>query len=336
MDNTKTIMKVKILNEYGFDEAMLAIAMNKKKYDRDMYPVSKKLAIAGSGHDKFLEMITVYLDYSTTRSIHQQIDTYRVGVTKSSESTHHMLIEDVLETCINRRFIKDEFKKAGYIINCVRCVDGLPPINNTALLIAKLNQITNLSKVINNELPENECDFNYAFQQGKIIDLIQEYANKYLFLDSMECLSDGSTPLNQDSAKALAKILIRSFKIDYEHYYAMFEGGSEAITKDTVDRMVELAMTLEEDRYGKLHKLKRILPEGFIQRRIMCCNYQVLKTMMKQRLNDPFDAWKIFCREIIMQVKHPEYFQDVLDLYHTNKEELTSNMCNGKKYIQGY
>jgi len=46
MNDNKTVMNVKIMSEYGFDEAMLAIAMNKKKYDRDMYPVSKKLAVA--------------------------------------------------------------------------------------------------------------------------------------------------------------------------------------------------------------------------------------------------------------------------------------------------
>lgn len=42
-----SIMQVKILKEAGFEEAMLAIATNKKKYDRDMYKVSLQLAKAG-------------------------------------------------------------------------------------------------------------------------------------------------------------------------------------------------------------------------------------------------------------------------------------------------
>jgi len=290
--------------------------------------------LLGPGHDKFLEFLGVFIDYTTTRSIHQQIDTYRVGVTKSSESTHHMLIEDVLETCIDRKFITEEFKRAGYTVNTEKCIDGLVPINNTALLIAKINNELKTNDCSNSDIPE--FNVNIEIMNNTFKALIQEYANKYLIAVGKPAGLDGSVQVSDGDISVLIQILVRSFKIDYEHYYSMFEGGAEAITKDMVDRMVELAMTLEEDRYGKLHKLKRMLPEGFLQRRIMHCNYKALKQMLNQRFADQFDAWRIFCREIIMQVKHPEYFQDIFDKYHTSKEEIANNIWNGKPYIQGY
>jgi hypothetical protein len=52
--SNKTVMDVKILGEAGLEFALQGIATNKKKYDRDMYPVSLKLYKAGGGHDKFL------------------------------------------------------------------------------------------------------------------------------------------------------------------------------------------------------------------------------------------------------------------------------------------
>lgn len=300
----KSVMDVKILGEAGHDFALLGIATNKKKYDRDMTNVAQQLSKAGGGHDKFLEMIHVWIDYTTTRSIHQQIDTYRVGVTKSSESTHHMLIEDVLNSCIDYSMIEMFFRKNGYTINTEKLPGRVLPINATALLISKLN---------NKKLTE--------------IDL-QDYMEKYLIIfdPTIEKIDASSLMLE------FMQVLKNAFKIDYERYYSMFEGGSESITKDTVYIMVDLAMSLDENRYEKLHRLKRMLPEGFLQRRIMSCNYKALRNMMLQRFTDSFVAWQEWCRQILLQVEHPEYFADILDKFHTNLEEIKNHKCNGRDY----
>lgn len=300
----KSVMDVKILNEAGFEEALLGIATNKKKYDRDMTNVATHLSKAGGGHDKFLEMIHVWIDYTTTRSIHQQIDTYRVGVTKSSESTHHMLIEDVLNSCIDYLKIENFFKSVGYVINTEKLPGRVLPINATALLISKLN---------NNKL--------------SISDL-QDYMEKYLIIFD-------PTIENIDASAIFDRFILvikESFKINFEHYYSMFEGGNESITKDTVEIMVDLAMSLDENRYEKLHRLKRMLPEGFLQRRIMSCNYKALRNMLLQRFTDGFVAWQEWCRQILIQVEHPEYFADILEKYHTSLEEIKAHKCNGRDY----
>ena len=300
----KSVMTVKIVEETGYDFSLLGIATNKKKYDRDMTNVAKNLAKAGGGHDKFLEMIHLYLDMTTCRSIWQQFDTYRVGVTKSSESTHHMLIEDVLNSCIDFKMIEEFFVSKGYAINTAKLPGRVLPVNATALLISKLNN-------------------------GKLtIVTLQEYMEKYFVIMNPE-----QETINAEEIYAEAiEILRKAFAINSDKYYSMFEGGSESITKDTVQIMVDLAMSLDEDRYGKLHRMKRMLPEGFLQRRAVSLNYKVLRNMLQQRFLDPFMQWRMFIQQIVTNCEHPEFFEDILEKYNTSVEELKEHKCNGKPY----
>lgn len=303
----KCVMDVKILKECGYEESLLAIATNKKKYDRDMTNVARHLSQAGGGHDKFLEMIHLWLDMTTCRSIWQQFDTYRVGVTKSSESTHHMLIEDVLNTCIDYKNIETFFNQCGYNINVSKLPSRTLPINATALLISKLN---------NNAL---------------VISDVQEYMEKYLVISDPTIESISAEPIFEK----LCETLNNSFNIDYDMYYKMFEGGKESITKETVDIMVDLAMSLDDNRYEKLHKLKRMLPEAFLQRRVVCLNYKALRNMIQQRFMDPFNHWKMFIFKVITQCEHPEFFDDILKEHNTSLSEFAHNTVNGKPYMYG-
>jgi hypothetical protein len=300
----KSVMNVKIVEETGYEFSLLGIATNKKKYDRDMTQVARNLAKAGGGHDKFLEMIHLYLDMTTCRSIWQQFDTYRIGVTKSSESTHHMLIEDVLNACIDFRMIEQFFASKGYAINTEKLPGRMLPINATALLISKLNH------------------------DLLTLNMLQEYMEKYLIIfdPSIEKI-DASEIYNETIL-----ILREAFNIDYDKYYSMFEGGYESITKDTVNIMVDLVMSLDEDRYGKLHRMKRMLPEGFLQRRAVTLNYKVLRNMIQQRFLDPFMHWRKFIQQIITKCEHPEFFEDILAKFNTSIEELREHKCNGKPY----
>lgn len=60
--------------------------------------LAKKLAWKQGGHNKFLETITLCLDITAPRYWWQEFDTYRVGVTKQSESTMHTIINKPFET----------------------------------------------------------------------------------------------------------------------------------------------------------------------------------------------------------------------------------------------
>lgn len=54
--------------------------------------VAWKLAHQQGGHNKFLESIILWLDVDAPRYWWQEFDTYRVGVTKQSESTIHTIM----------------------------------------------------------------------------------------------------------------------------------------------------------------------------------------------------------------------------------------------------
>ena len=57
-----------------------------------MKVVADKLVKRGGSHSKFLESIAVWLDITAPRYWWSHADTYRVGVTKQSESTMHTLL----------------------------------------------------------------------------------------------------------------------------------------------------------------------------------------------------------------------------------------------------
>jgi hypothetical protein len=55
-----------------------------------------------SGHDKFLQQIHFSIDIDWSRYMWQEFDTYRIGVSKQSESTMHTLInEDISLDCFD-------------------------------------------------------------------------------------------------------------------------------------------------------------------------------------------------------------------------------------------
>jgi hypothetical protein len=85
-----TWMNIKVMNEAGYDEALvgLSLSYNSKPSPIVAFSLSKK----EGGHNKFLETMQVWLDIDAPRYWWAQMDTYRVGITKQSESTMHTLM----------------------------------------------------------------------------------------------------------------------------------------------------------------------------------------------------------------------------------------------------
>lgn len=88
-------MKVTVLEEAGLENALKGLALcYKSEYDHDkMMRVADKLAHKDGGHNKFLESIVVWIEIDAPIYWWIQFDTYRVGVTKQSESTMHTLLK---------------------------------------------------------------------------------------------------------------------------------------------------------------------------------------------------------------------------------------------------
>lgn len=171
-------MIVKVIREAGHDEAMLGLSLNKNQPVENMPKVASILAKRDGGHNKFLESIVVWLDITAPRYWWSQFDTYRVGVTKQSQSTMHTILKQPL---------KAEDFAGGIDVSDLR----------------RLN-----------------------------------------------------------------------FYIEHKD----FDG------------------------------LKNMLPEGFLQRRIVCTNYKALRNIIKQRKNHKLTEWKFFCSEVTSNLKG-EYFE---------------------------
>jgi hypothetical protein len=83
------MLRVQIIEERGYEVALSGLALSYGQDPQRMEQVARRLCFKGDGHNKFLESIVVWLDIRAPRYFWQQFDTYRVGVTKQSESTMH-------------------------------------------------------------------------------------------------------------------------------------------------------------------------------------------------------------------------------------------------------
>jgi hypothetical protein len=185
-------MRVRVRQEAGYDLALEGIGYSYNMEDIErLKKVSEKLAPKDGGHNKFLESIVVWLDIDAPRYWWSEFDTYRIGVTKQSESTMH--------TITHRHLTQNDFA-----------------------------------------------------------DEIYE--------DTLKRLNDAITLYN----------------------------------------VVEKNM--KEDLF---REIKNNLPEGFLQRRMVCTNYKVLKHMMAQRKQHRLHEWKFFVVAIMDQVEHPELLASV-------------------------
>ncbi len=92
---------VEVKEEAGYTQAMEGLALSYNKDVADMPAVALKLYRKDGGHNKFLESIQVWMLVTLPRHLWQQFDTYRIGVTKQSESTMH--------TIARRPLMQDDF-----------------------------------------------------------------------------------------------------------------------------------------------------------------------------------------------------------------------------------
>jgi hypothetical protein len=169
-------MRVNVLREAGYIESLLGISLSRDQPLDNMPKVAYTLSNKQGGHNKFLESIIIWIDVTAPRYWFQQMDTYRVGVSKMSGSTMY--------TIMKRELVQDDFESS-------------------------------ISSVILDEL------------------------NRLI----------------------LAK--------DFE-------------------------------------KVKNSLPEGFLQRRIICTNYKSFQNMYIQRIHHKLPQWQFFLNAVLSGINHPE------------------------------
>ena len=63
----------------------------------------------------------------------------------------------------------------------------------------------------------------------------------------------------------------------------------------------------KEEKKRLFLKIKNMLPEGFLQRRIWMMNYKVLQNIYIQRINHRLPQWQTFLNSLLDQIDHPEF-----------------------------
>ena len=124
-------MEVKILNECGYNEALLGTSLSRDQSVENMVEVCNRLAQMDGGHNKFLEFLAVWIDIDAPRYWWQQMATYRIGSSWLSESTMYTLTK--------RPLVKTDFEK--------------PILPSTLFSLNVMIEAGNLEQV-KNELPE--------------------------------------------------------------------------------------------------------------------------------------------------------------------------------------
>ena len=77
----------------------------------------------------------------------------------------------------------------------------------------------------------------------------------------------------------------------------------------TDDYQIQGFIVLWEQVKSDIHRLKMNLPEGFLQRRVVCTNYKVLRNIIGQREGHRLKLWQTFIDEVLAQAEHPEYLK---------------------------
>lgn len=108
------LMKVRIVKECGYEEALYGLSLSFKdrgipfeswwttERKEKLHRLVKLQSKRDGGHNKFLEAINMWIELEAPRGFWQEYDTYRVGITKQSDSTMH--------TIQNRPLILDDFE----------------------------------------------------------------------------------------------------------------------------------------------------------------------------------------------------------------------------------
>lgn len=63
----------------------------------------------------------------------------------------------------------------------------------------------------------------------------------------------------------------------------------------------------ESEYYKDITRLKKNLPEGWLQERIVCTNYKVLRHIYTQRKNHRLKQWQQYITELLDKLEYPEF-----------------------------
>jgi hypothetical protein len=165
------------------------------------------------------------------------------------------------------------------------------------------------SKIDINEFVSNETLFKKVIGVSKALYNKEGGHNK--FLESIQLWVSVNAPRFWHSEADTYRVG-ETKQSESTMHTIMRKPFSSDMFEDEIPRVV--LDELEKARITKdFLKIKNLLPEGFLQKRIWNLNYKVLRNIIHQRLNHKLPQWQLFCNEIYKQCEHPEFLQDLFD-----------------------
>ena len=122
---------------------------------------------------------------------------------------------------------------------------------------------------------------------------------RYWWSEADQC-KVGFVTMSESTAHTLISKL-KSGKIDISESFECTEDNKEAI-----QWMLE-EMILQAQAEASTEQIKQMLPESFLQRRIVCTNYQTLRHIYFDRRNHRLPIWHKFLDELLVQLPFPEF-----------------------------
>lgn len=110
----------------------------------------------------------------------------------------------------------------------------------------------------------------------------------------------GTTKQSESTEHTLAKKPLT--RDDFEHPV------SDVIIDHLNDIIAKYNKRGPNRRYRRFwyNQMKASLPEGFLQKRMVCTNYKVLANIIHQRKHHTQHEWHQFIEDVLEQIEHPE------------------------------
>ena len=134
----------------------------------------------------------------------------------------------------------------------------------------------------------------YWWQEGDTYRLStkQSESTMHTLVKELQELGKGRNP-GMDFAKAIDQYIRDNF-----------DGGVASFTQ--VEDMMYLAKNTTMDPIQRLVTIKRMMPEGFLQKRMWCMSYKTFRNMYLQRKGHRLPHWPKFLAQVLSQLEYPE------------------------------
>ncbi|MBR4607364.1 MAG: hypothetical protein IKO41_14210 [Lachnospiraceae bacterium] len=114
------------------------------------------------------------------------------------------------------------------------------------------------------------------------------------------------------SESTMHTIMRKPFELSmFSDSFTKYEKGAQIMLNELNFLRSAYGMTdIPEQKKEIWNSIIALLPNAWLQRRILSLNYAVLQNMLTMRKNHKLAEWREFCRTIYTSVEHPEFLPD--------------------------